>query len=314
MLRALVPALLLVLVAAGCGSAGGEGSSQPPPTDVRKAIAVSGSFAQKPTISVDGPLDLGDSASWTEVDGSGDRVTDNATVILQLTIADGRTGKTVLSTTDAGQRPVERQLGPQVFPSLVKALTGQEAGSRVVVVSTAEDAYGPQGAPQIGIKRGDPVVMVADILSTDPTSVLSGPSGSGIPAPATAPRLVERGGTPVSFDVSGLRKPRKLVVVPLRAGTGPVVEAPERVTVDYMGTVWGTPTPFDSSYGKEPASFSVGLGDVIPGWDKGLAGLKEGARVLLVCPPKEAYGADGRPPSIPAGATLVFVVDVLGVG
>ena len=55
-----------------------------------------------------------------------------------------------------------------------------------------DDAYGKQGSPQIGIKGGDPVVIVADILSTDPTKVLKGPAGSEVALPANAPSVVEK--------------------------------------------------------------------------------------------------------------------------
>ena len=65
--------------------------------------------------------------------------------------------------------PLEVKLGDQVFPSLNTALVGKPADSRIVVASTPDDAYGDSGSPQIGIKGGDSVVMVADILSTDPT-------------------------------------------------------------------------------------------------------------------------------------------------
>ena len=58
--------------------------------------------------------------------------------------------------------------------------------------------------------------------------------------------------------------------------------------------MWGAKEPFDNTYGKEPATFSIGLGGVIKAWDKGLAGLKEGARVMLICPPDTAYGKDAQ--------------------
>ena len=77
--------------------------------------------------------------------------------------------------------------------------------------------------------------------------------------------------------------------------------------------MWGAKTPFNNSYPKEPVNFTVGMSRVIPAWDKALAGVKEGARVMLVSPPKTAYGAEAQGP-IPANATLVFVIDVLGVG
>jgi peptidylprolyl isomerase len=306
--RAAALLLALALGATACGSTGKTRTAT-----LKDRIQVSGDFAAKPSIRLKTPLDLADSSSWITTMGDGDRVGAEATAILQLTLVNGRTGKVAISTLDKGQRPLEVPLGDQVFPSLAQALTGRAADSRVVVASTADDAYGDDGAPQLGIEGGDPVVMVADILSTDPTSVLDGPSGPTLAAPATAPVVVQREGHPVGFDFSRARKPRKLVVIPLREGTGPVVETPDRIAADYIGQVWGAAQPFQETFSKEPAGFSVGLGAVVKAWDRALAGRKEGARVMIICPPDLAYGATAQP-HIPANSTLVFIVDVLGVG
>jgi peptidylprolyl isomerase len=301
-------ALALALTVTACGSGEDDDGS-----GLRDRIEVSGEFEAKPTIEIDDPLEVDESTSWTSVAGEGDEVGEVATTILQLTIADGRTGETVVSTLDQGQRPLEIDLTGQVFPSLAEGLVGERADSRVVVVSTADDAYGENGAPQIGIEGGDSVVMVADILSTDPASVLDGPTGDAQEPPARAPRIVERGGIPVGLDFKKARKPRELVVVPLREGTGPEVESPDRITASYLGSVWGAKKPFDETFSTQPSSYSIGLGGVIRAWDEALEGVKEGARVMIIAPPDLAYGGDAQP-DIPANSTLVFVVDVLGVG
>jgi peptidylprolyl isomerase len=306
--RGVLTVLALALAATACGTAGSEESGS-----VQDRVEVSGPFGKKPTIKIAAPLKLSESESWTTVTGKGDSVGSDATVILGLTLANGRTGKTAVSTFDPGQQPQEIGLGEEVFPSLAKALVGKAASSRVVVASTPDDAYGDTGAPQIGLKGGDSLVMVADILSTDPTSVLKAPTGPSNPVPASAPRLVVEDGEPTAVDVTGLRKPTKLQVYVLREGTGPVLEGPHRIAADYLGQVWGQKTPFNDSYPKEPVNFTVGMSKVIPAWDQALDGVKEGARVMLVAPPGVAYGAAGQGP-IPANATLVFVIDVLGVG
>lgn len=306
--RAAVVLVALSLLATACGSAEKEEAA-----GLEDQIKVTGDFGELPTIEIDAPLEVPESRSWTEVAGDGEKVGNDATTILQLTLADGRTGDTAVSTADQGQRPLEAMLGDQIFPSLTEALTGAAAHSRVVVASTSDDAYGDAGSPQIGVKGGVPLVMVADILSTDPTSVLDGPTGAALAPPATAPVLQERKGLPVGFDFSKASKPKKLVVVTLREGTGPAVESPDRITADYYGAVWGAKLPFDETFTREPASFSIGLGSVIAAWDTALAGKLEGARVMIICPPNLAYGATAQP-KIPAGSTLVFVVDVLGVG
>lgn len=299
----------LTLALSACG-----GETEEPPEEVVDAqaqIEVSDNFGEVPEIDVEAPIELPESSSWTVVEGDGDVIGASATSILQLTLVDGATGEPAISTYDEGQTPLEVSAA-QIFPSLSEALAGQSAGTRLVVASTGEDAYGPDGSPQIGVAAGDPVVIVADVLSTDPTDVLAAPEGEELDVPATAPVIEEGDAGPTSFEVSG-RPPRELQVYTLIEGEGPEIENPSRVTANYMGEVWGADKPFDSSFERgEPSTFSVGL-SVVEGWSQGLEGVTEGSRVMLVIPPRLGYGAQDTG-DIPAGSTLVFVIDVLGVG
>jgi peptidylprolyl isomerase len=86
------------------------------------------------------------------------------------------------------------------------------------------------------------------------------------------------------------------------------------VTVNYVGVLYSTGKEFDASWRRhEPFSFTLGQGQVIPGWDKGVAGMRVGGRRELIIPSNLAYGPSGRPPTIPPNAPLVFVVDLLQV-
>jgi peptidylprolyl isomerase len=107
--------------------------------------------------------------------------------------------------------------------------------------------------------------------------------------------------------------PSKLVIKDIVTGTGPEAKAGQSVTVNYVGVLFNGGKQFDASWKrKEPFTFTLGKGQVIAGWDQGVAGMKVGGRRQLTIPAQLAYGAKGSPPSIPANAPLVFVVDLLG--
>ena len=108
--------------------------------------------------------------------------------------------------------------------------------------------------------------------------------------------------------------PTKLESKDLIVGTGAEAKAGDTVTVNYVGVLFKGGKEFNASWEtKEPFTFTLGKGQVIPGWDQGIPGMKVGGRRELIIPSALAYGAKGSPPKIPANAPLVFVVDLLGV-
>jgi peptidylprolyl isomerase len=110
--------------------------------------------------------------------------------------------------------------------------------------------------------------------------------------------------------VTGVDAPEELVVTPVLEGDGEAVQAGDTITIHYTGVLASDGTEFDSSWGRgEPATFP--LTNLIQGWQQGLEGVTVGSRVILQVPPELGYGAEGSPPTIPADADLVFVIDVL---
>jgi peptidylprolyl isomerase/FKBP-type peptidyl-prolyl cis-trans isomerase FkpA len=95
-------------------------------------------------------------------------------------------------------------------------------------------------------------------------------------------------------------------------GKGPEAVRGRTVEVHYTGWLVDG-TQFDSSVGASPFSFKLGGGEVIEGWDRGVAGMKVGGKRKLTLPPELGYGAAGAPPEIPPHATLVFDVELLAV-
>ena len=96
-------------------------------------------------------------------------------------------------------------------------------------------------------------------------------------------------------------------------GTGATAVSGKKVTVNYTGWLT-TGKKFDSSVGKRPFQFKLGAGDVIQGWDDGVAGMKVGGKRQLRIPPNLGYGSQGAPGAIPPNATLIFDVELLAVG
>jgi peptidylprolyl isomerase len=107
--------------------------------------------------------------------------------------------------------------------------------------------------------------------------------------------------------------PKGLVTKDLIVGTGPVAKAGSTITVNYVGELYKTGKQFDASWTRHQTfSTPLAAGSVIPGWVQGIPGMKVGGRRELIIPPSLGYGASGSGP-IPPNATLVFVVDLLGV-
>ncbi len=135
-------------------------------------------------------------------------------------------------------------------------------------------------------------------VATSPSSTTAAPASGG----------------PTS--VAGLevqRHPNGLNSWVIKPGTGAAPAPGQTVKVDYTGWLKHNGERFDSSVGKRPFTFRLGAGEVIPGWDQGVALLKVGEKRQFEIPADLAYGADGAGGVIPPGAALIFDVELLGI-
>ena len=108
--------------------------------------------------------------------------------------------------------------------------------------------------------------------------------------------------------------PATLVLEDLVVGEGKEAVAGTNVEVHYVGVAWSTQRQFDASWDRnETFEFRLGAGQVISGWDQGVAGMKVGGRRSITIPPHLGYGAQGAGGVIKGGETLVFIVDLLNV-
>jgi peptidylprolyl isomerase len=141
------------------------------------------------------------------------------------------------------------------------------------------------------------------------------PSSSPIPSVAGVPALT---GNPTDVTKQSSAKagtgqpPAKLVTQDVVVGKGQAAKLTNTVDVRYTGTLYSNGTEFDSSWSRGEAPTSFPLSGVVPGFAQGIAGMQPGGRRVIVIPPDQGYGNTDNGP-IPAGSTLVFVVDLVGI-
>jgi peptidylprolyl isomerase len=134
--------------------------------------------------------------------------------------------------------------------------------------------------------------------------VLAGCGGSGSSSGGkTKPEVTAPNGPP----------PKKLVIEEIEKGTGAAVKVGDEVTVKWLGAHYKDGKEFGSSWADHDTfTFLTNAGRVIPGWDRGMIGMRVGGRRKLIIPPPLAYGHSGTP-EVPPNETLIYVVDLLAI-
>ncbi|MCU1454681.1 MAG: FKBP-type peptidyl-prolyl cis-trans isomerase [Acidimicrobiales bacterium] len=191
--------------------------------------------------------------------------------------------------------------GGKPVPGWDQGLTGAKAGGRRQIDVPATLAYGAQGSATSNVGPNEPITYVIDIVSVSDT--LSCKPANGVPA--------AKGKPTVQMPATGATK---LVIKDLITGKGMAAKKGSTVDVRYVGIACSTGKQFDASWDKGTTTFPVtlGQGQVIPGWDQGLIGVKPGGRRQLDIPAALAYGPQGQG-SIGPNEPLTFVIDVVSV-
>ena len=156
----------------------------------------------------------------------------------------------------------------------------------------------------------DDTVATAD---ASPTALSCPIEATEVPAPAGA--VTDLSKKPTIAAGTGA-PPTELQYADIVVGDGDVAETGDQVEVKYVGAFYETGKEFDSSWSRGPDEtlpMGVCRVGVVPGFAVGPTGMKVGGRRQIVLPPRFGYGAQGQPPTIPADATLVFVVDLVEV-
>ena len=160
-------------------------------------------------------------------------------------------------------------------------------------------------------------LLIAGCGYPDPgtTASTGGAAGTDVPTAVPSPTPSASPGGDDFNAGSGLpvvTLPDGLKYIDLVPGTGAQPSKGDTISVQYTGWLSTGGAPFDSSRSRgTPASFQIGVGAVIPGWDEAVQTMKVGGKRKLIIPPDLGYGAQGQPPTIPANSTLVFVVELL---
>lgn len=303
------PALLLsagLLTAAltGCAPAAAEACEPTTPDgDASQLISVSGEFGSAPTVELPTPLKAQRTERTIVTEGDGTVITGDQLVKMSFALYNGTTGEPI---EEAAYGEPAVYLPSQLLPGMTDSLHCASVGSRIAVAIPSEDGFGAEGGAA-GLTEDDTLIMVADITE----AFLAKADGADRPIvePGFPSVVTAADGTP-GLTIPKSDPPTDLKVAVVKQGDGAKVTKTNSMVVHYTGVLWEEQTVFDSSWEKGvPTVFTADA--IVPGLATALVGQQVGSQVLVVIPPELGYG-DQASGAIPANATLVFVVDILG--
>jgi FKBP-type peptidyl-prolyl cis-trans isomerase len=308
--------LLACLVIAGCGSskpsASASSSATASNSNANASVSVAGAFGATPVVKIPKLHANNKLTVKTVIQGAGSTVTKSDAMAANFVLYfwDGTTNSLKANTFTSNPTVI----GGSMLPGLETALIGQKVGSRILAVIPPADGYGTSGNSQLGITGTTTLVFVVDVIKSysDSASAFGTQESTG---GGTLPTVAAHAGSAPTIAIPSNKPPSGLVTKTLIKGSGPKLAKGQYVIAQYTGYIWRTKKVFDSSWTSgSPFGFVIGASpsQVISGWDTGLAGQTVGSRIMLVIPPKDAYGSTGASQAgITSTDTLVFVVDII---
>lgn len=252
-----------------------------------------------PSLTVDTPSTVSGTATRLVSEPEGELVESGQVIKVDYTITSGTDGSELYSTYDA-QTPEAILVSESTLdPVLYHALTNASEGTDMIFATMDQTA--PDN-PNAAIYMA---MTISEVIQPLPRA-----EGEAVePAEGLPAITLDDDGAP-SVEFGDVEMPAELVVEPLIEGDGKPLELGDSVVAHYTGWLWDG-EQFDSSWDRaEPSMFTFAEGQLIQGWTDGMAGQTVGSQVLLVIPPELGYGEQDRE-GIPAGSTLVFVIDIL---
>ena len=270
-------------------------------------IEVAGELGSQPEVTFPTPLTGEGVQTKVVIEGEGGAVVGAQRVSLHFVVFNAQTGEEIQGSEFGTENFIEQDLIGEGTPNFCKALTGVQVGSRVAVLLDPENAHSGNGIESLGIAPDAGIIFVFDVVNAylPKANGQTQNAETGMPTVITAPS-----GQP-GLQIPNSEAPAEFRRTVLIEGGGEPIAIGDTVVLHYSGWTW-TGTQFDSSWESgSPASFPITKEGLIEGFVMALEGVTVGSQVIAVMPPELAYG-DNAQGQIPAGSTLIFVIDVLG--
>jgi peptidylprolyl isomerase len=273
-----------------------------------ESISVTGALGEQPVVSFPSPLNAESIQSRVVIAGEGPVFTGRNLVEFEFAGYNGGSGQLIQQSSFDGTQAQTGAFGPGEVPNFCEALAGAKEGSRIVAIIPPDQAHSGEGVPALGVGAADAFIFVIDLKRV----FLEKATGDSVAPEAGLPTVVTTPDGVPGITIPKTAAPTELKVAQLIRGSGNLVEEGQLVTLHYSGFLWDSSEKFDSSWDSGQATqFQMQEGALIEGFLSAVIGQPVGSQVIAVIPPALGYG-DAGAGSIPPGATLVFVIDILG--